>query len=57
MANKIKSAKQIKKYHCLKLIEGLVKDNERLAEKHLRKIVEKRLGNKIKHVMENDNLI
>ena len=55
--NKIESAKRIKKYHCLKLVEGLMKNNEQIAEKHLRKLIETRLGNKIKHILEHDNLI
>lgn len=55
--NNIKSARSLKKYHTLKLVEGLMNDNTKLAEKHLRKLIETRLGNKIKHVLENDNLI
>lgn len=55
--NELESARRIKKYHCLKLVEGLMKDNTQLAEKHLRKLIETRLSNKIKHVVEHDNLI
>ena len=55
--NKIESAKRIKKYHCLKLIEGLIRGNEKVAEKHLRKLIETRLSNKIKHTLKHDNLI
>lgn len=54
---KIDSAKQAKRYHCLKLVEGLVRGDEKLAERHLIKMIETRLGNKIKHVVDHDNLI
>lgn len=54
---KLASDKQMKKYHCLKLVEGLLKGDEQLAEKHLRKMVTTRLGNRVKHVMDHDKLI
>lgn len=55
--NQVESAKRVKKYHTLKLVEGLMNDDTMLAEKHLRKLIETRLLNKIKHATENDNLI
>lgn len=55
--NKIETAKNMKKYHCLKLVEGVMNDNEQLAVKHLRKLIETRLKNKINHVLESEHLI
>ena len=55
--NKIESAKRIKKYHCLKLVEGLMRGNENVAAKHLRKLIETRISNKLKHILDHDNLI
>lgn len=55
--NKIEVAKRIKKYHCLKLVEGLVKGDEKVADKHLRKLIETRLGNKLKHVVNREKFI
>ena len=55
--NRLNSAKDAKKYHCLKLVEGLLKGDEQLAEKHLVKMVTTRLTNKVKHIMNHDKLI
>lgn len=55
--NEVEAAKRLKKYHTLKLVEGLMKNDTKLAGKHLKKLIETRLTNKIRHVLEHDNLI
>lgn len=51
------TTKKAKEYQCLKIVEGLMRGDNKTADKYLQKLIEKRLSNKISYILKSDNLI
>ena len=50
-------ANKVKEHHCLKIVESLINGDKKTANKYIKKLVEKRLSNKINYVLNSENLI
>lgn len=53
----VETAKKVKEYQCLKVVEGLMRNDTKTADKYLQKLIEKRLNNKINYILNSENLI
>lgn len=51
------TAKKVREHHCLKIVESLIAGDKKTANKYIKKLVEKRISNKIKFVLNSENLI
>lgn len=51
------AVKKMKELQCLKIVESIVKGDTKTADKHLKKLIERRLGNKINYILHSENLI
>lgn len=54
VSNKANKAKQ---FHCLKIVESFINGDKKTANKHIKKLVENKISQKIDHILNTDNLI
>lgn len=55
--NPVEKARKVREYNCLKIVESLISGDKKTANKYIKKLVEKRLSNKINFVLNSENLI
>lgn len=55
--NTLNDSKDIQRYHCIKLLEGMTNNDMELAERHLNKLIDKNLSRKIQSALKNQTLI
>lgn len=53
----VESAKKVREHHCLKIVESFINNDKKTANKYIKKLVEKRLKNKINYILNSENLI
>lgn len=57
LKTRIQEAKNIQRYHCIKFIEGIANRDLGLADRHLTKLIERKLASRIAYALKNTTLI